>query len=114
VRLVARVQDDGGRRTAVLEVHDDGPGVSDTELQHIMEPGFRGARSVACAGTGMGLSMARHAIEQQGGTLTLSSRLGEGTVGTIRLPQPASTQAVQQSLDARQAQTGDLRDQRAD
>lgn len=103
VRLVARVQDDESRRTAVLEVHDNGPGVSDTELRHIMEPGFRGAQSAACAGTGMGLSMARHAIEQQGGTLTLSSRLGAGTVGTIRLPQPASTQAVQQSLDAGQA-----------
>lgn len=114
VRLLARLEAHEGRKTAVLEVHDDGPGMTDAELQHIMEPGFRGERSTACAGTGMGLSMARHTIEQQGGRLTLSSKPGTGTVGTIRLPQPASPQTVQQSLDAGQAQTGDLRDQRAD
>ncbi len=114
VRLVARLEAHEGRRTAVLEVHDDGPGMSDTEVQQLMEPGFRGARSVACAGTGMGLSMARHAIEQQGGRLILSSRLGEGTVGTIRLPQPASAQTVQHALDTGQPKAGDLRDQRAD
>lgn len=114
VRLVARVEANEGRRTAVFEVHDDGPGVSETELEHLMEPGFRGARSQACTGTGMGLSMARHAIEQQGGRLSLSSQLGKGTVGTIRLPQPASAQTVQHALHARQPQAGDLRDQRAD
>ena len=94
---------------AVIEVQDSGPGMPEAELGQVFEPGFRGTRSAGCAGSGMGLTMARHVIEQQGGTLTLQSRPGEGTTGTIRLPQPASSQSVQHPLDAGQPQTADLR-----
>jgi two-component system, NtrC family, sensor histidine kinase HydH len=38
------------------------------------------------AGTGLGLPNARKLVEAHGGTLTLESRVGEGTTATILLP----------------------------
>jgi signal transduction histidine kinase len=109
VRLSVRRAAEGARHTAVLEVQDSGPGMTEDELGHAFEPGFRGARSASCAGSGMGLTMARHVIEQQGGSLTLESRPGEGMTGTIRLPHPPSSPSVQHPLDAGQPEAADLR-----
>ena len=109
VQLTVRLAADGERQMAVMEVQDSGPGMPEAELGQVFEPGFRGTRSTGCAGSGMGLTMSRHVIEQQGGTLTLQSRPGEGTMGTVRLPQPASSQSVQHPLDAGQPEAADLR-----
>jgi signal transduction histidine kinase len=37
-------------------------------------------------GTGLGLSVAHGIVERHGGTLTVKSEVGEGSVFTIRLP----------------------------
>jgi two-component system, sensor histidine kinase LadS len=113
VHLAARLESFDDRTNAVLEVHDHGPGLSEAALRNILEPGFRIARSSSYGGTGLGLQMARHVIEQQGGSLTVSSNQGEGTIATIRLPQPASVQPVEDEFDARQPRPGDLRDEGA-
>lgn len=105
----ARQEASGGRTSVVLEVRDKGPGMTQAEMQRVFDPGYRGRQSSFSQGSGMGLSLARHVVEQQGGTLTLRSSPGEGTTGTISLPQTPSSPPVQHPLDTGQPEAADLR-----
>jgi len=68
-----------------LAVADQGPALAPELLERLFEPGFRGAGDMP--GTGLGLTLARLMIEQQGGTLTASSQPGGGCCFILRLPQ---------------------------
>ena len=72
----------------VITVQDRGPGIAPEELPHIFEPFYRGnaARASQTHGTGLGLSLAKEAAEAMGGRLTVSSRLGEGSMFTLHFP----------------------------
>lgn len=69
-----------------LHVTDRGIGISAAELAQIFKPFHRGRNSSAYAGTGMGLAIARRAIERQGGLLGVTSELGQGSDFWIELP----------------------------
>ena len=56
----------------VIHVRDTGPGVPEEDLRSIFEPFQRGHSKKL--GTGMGLAIARRAIEIQGGTLQVESK----------------------------------------
>jgi signal transduction histidine kinase len=86
VRLQTRAA--GGRVTIVIQ--DSGVGISPEDMAHIFDPYFTTRRG----GTGLGLPIAKNIIEGLGGTLSVSSRLGEGTEIRIDLPQhPPGAQA---------------------
>ena len=72
-----------------LRVRDRGPGIGTEDLTHLFEPFYRGRRALAeqARGAGLGLSLASDAVQSSGGTLTVESRVGEGSVFTIQLPQ---------------------------
>ena len=70
----------------LLEVLDNGPGVSAQDLARLFEPQFRGDSARGTQGTGMGLALGRHLVEVQGGKLTVSSRPGQGFHATVYLP----------------------------
>jgi signal transduction histidine kinase len=55
-------------------------------LARLFEPYF----STKAVGTGLGLAIARRNIELNGGTIGVTSRRGEGTRVSIRLPAPSS------------------------
>lgn len=86
VLTVAR-QEIAGAPWAVLSVRDHGLGIPASDLPHIFER-FRRARNVEgrTAGTGLGLTSARQIVEQHGGTLSVESVEGEGSVFTVCLP----------------------------
>jgi two-component system phosphate regulon sensor histidine kinase PhoR len=71
-----------------LAVSDTGQGIPSEELPRIFERFYRvdKARTRESGGTGLGLSIVKHAIESQGGTISVSSRIGSGSTFTIRLP----------------------------
>ncbi len=71
-----------------LEVLDDGAGIPPEALPHIFERFYRvdGARSTRGNGSGLGLAIVKWIVQQHEGTVSVESRLGEGTVFTIMLP----------------------------
>ena len=69
-----------------LSVSDNGPGVAEDERETIFEPFHRGRAGGAEGGYGLGLAIARRAIELHGGSITAAPREGGGLVVTIELP----------------------------
>ncbi len=75
-------------------VADTGPGIAPEDHERIFTPFFTGASSAHNAlGAGLGLSVSKQLIEQQGGKLTLHSALQEGATFTVTLPYARQTEA---------------------
>ena len=74
------------RDTLVVRVSDRGPGLSQEELGQLFQPFHQLERSQGSGGTGLGLVITRGVVEQHGGTLSVTSKAGCGTVYTITLP----------------------------
>ena len=73
---------------AVLVVADSGIGIPEPDQGRVFERFYRvdKARSRAAGGTGLGLSLVRNAAERNGGTVSVTSVLGEGSTFVVRLP----------------------------
>ena len=86
------VRQQGG--AVVMAVRDEGPGIAPEDLVRLFQPfqQLAGARKVG--GTGLGLVISRAIIEQHGGTLTVTSRLGVGTTFTITLSSVSASPAA--------------------
>jgi signal transduction histidine kinase len=75
--------------TLVIDVEDDGPGISDARKQEMLEPFVRGddARTMDdSTGFGLGLSIARAIALAHGGELSLHDRAPHGLVVRMKLP----------------------------
>ena len=70
----------------VLQVRDRGIGIPAADVNHLFEPFHRAANVGAISGTGLGLVIAKEAVELHGGTLTIESEINQGTTCTIRIP----------------------------
>ena len=70
----------------MIEVVDNGIGLSASEAKHVFEPFYRAERGQNPAGVGLGLAIARHLIDRQGGAIALKSAEGVGSTFTVRLP----------------------------
>lgn len=73
--------------SAVLRVHDDGPGIDPRIKEELFERFARGDKSRArqTGGTGLGLSIARAIVEAHGGSISVASEPGDTTF-EVRLP----------------------------
>jgi len=70
-----------------IAVRDTGSGIPSRDLPRIFERFYKVDRARAGEpGSGLGLSIARHLIELQGGTIVAESSPGTGTVVRVRLP----------------------------
>lgn len=85
-----RVRADRTGDQLTIEVSDQGPGLSDTELQRIGTPYFTTKET----GTGLGVLIATTAIRQHGGALTFESRPGAGTRAVLTLPAWSNLEAA--------------------
>jgi len=78
------------RRTApdrlIVTVDDRGPGVPESDLEAVFEPFFRSGSGAKTAGFGLGLAIARRAIEAHGGSIRALNRPGGGLQVEIVLP----------------------------
>lgn len=73
-----------GDRFVVLEVRDDGAGLTEEARSQVFEPFYGGRSGVTAAG--LGLPAVLGLMEQMGGGVTLDSRRGAGTVVRLFLP----------------------------
>ena len=89
-----------GAREVELEVRDNGPGISESVMDRVFDPFFttRGPDE----GTGLGLAIAFDIAREHGGTLEVSSQLGQGASFVLRLP--AHSADVSQSRSGRLVQ----------
>ncbi|MFW5816705.1 MAG: HAMP domain-containing sensor histidine kinase [Wenzhouxiangella sp.] len=85
VRACRRSNDPG---TVEVTIADEGPGVPDDQLEAIFEPFVRltAERSETGAGGGVGLAIAKSALERHGGTIRAQNRPEGGLRVTITLP----------------------------
>jgi PAS domain S-box-containing protein len=85
-RIAVRVVPDG--RWVRMSVDDTGIGIPADQLEAIFEAFSQVDSSLSKKreGTGLGLSLSRKLAELQGGTLTVESTLGRGSIFTVRLP----------------------------
>ncbi|MFF4410091.1 sensor histidine kinase [Streptomyces sp. NPDC001262] len=69
-----------------LTVRDHGPGIPEDELPHVFDRFWRSPSARSLPGSGLGLSIVARTVQQAGGTVTLRSAEGGGTVASLRLP----------------------------
>jgi signal transduction histidine kinase len=81
-----RVRPDGD--DALLEVHDDGPGIHPEEATYIFEMFGQGMHAIehSKGGLGIGLHLVKRISELHGGHVGVNSRPGEGSTFWVRLP----------------------------
>ena len=75
-------------RTAELRVCDTGPGIPSDQMGRIFEPFVQGERSLNRPeeGVGLGLAISRLLVAGMGGTISVSSEIGRGSIFVVRLP----------------------------
>ena len=70
-----------------LSVADTGPGIDPHDAERVFRPFDRlGAERTGVQGTGVGLTLSKHLVEQMGGAISLVSEPGEGATFTVGLP----------------------------
>lgn len=79
--------DDALGPVAALAVQDQGIGIASDDLPRIFDGYFRGANArSAIEGSGVGLAGAVQIVDQHGGTISVTSEVGQGSCFTVRLP----------------------------
>jgi signal transduction histidine kinase len=71
-----------------ISVKDTGAGIPPEEIPRVWERLYRGDKSRAQRGLGLGLSLVKAITLAHGGTVTLESALGQGSRLSVHLPSP--------------------------
>lgn len=86
IRIETGRAQENGVQMAWMSVTDSGPGIGEEEQARIFEPHFRRTAHRETQGMGIGLYLARRICQNQGGSLTMQSKVGVGTRFVIMLP----------------------------
>ena len=84
------------RDTVTLRVQDNGTGIAPGDLPYVFDRFYRAEKSRQRQGgeSGLGLAIAKSLVEAQGGSLSVESVLGEGTIFSVELPVVSSTHSA--------------------
>jgi PAS domain S-box-containing protein len=105
-RITLRAEGDVARGRLRLMVRDTGIGIPADQIGKLFRPFVQvdSTLSRAYGGTGLGLALVRQLVELHGGTVDVTSRVGEGSEFTIDLPwvatPPVPVQAPAQSSES--------------
>lgn len=83
-----RVQATTGPKEVALQVEDQGEGIRPEDQPHVFERFYRGdsSRARTTGGTGLGLAICKAIAESCGGSIAVTSTLGQGTRMEVKLP----------------------------
>lgn len=84
-----------GDGEVMVELRDEGPGVSEAERERLFERFFRGAGSRGDGGVGLGLTISRAIVNAHGGEIEIANRPGGGALVRFRLPSSKHSIAAQ-------------------
>lgn len=86
-RVTLSAKRDEAAGVMVLVISDTGTGIAPQDIERMMEPYTQGPQGeTGISGTGLGLPITKQIVEFLGGTMALQSKVGTGTVITLRLP----------------------------
>lgn len=74
------------RKYVVLSISDSGKGISEQDTERVFRPFY----TTKSGGSGLGLYLCKLIIEEHNGDLDITGKLGEGSLVTIKLPNPSS------------------------
>jgi two-component system OmpR family sensor kinase len=70
----------------IVELVDNGPGISEEDIPHLFEELYRGENARGYPGSGLGLALVKAIVSRHQGTIHVRSRPEQGTIFTMRLP----------------------------
>jgi len=86
----------GGTESVEVHVSDDGPGIPADHQQHIFVPFYTTKQK----GTGLGLAICQRIVKNHGGSISVQSKMGEGSAFIIRLPALPAAEPVPEAPGA--------------
>jgi signal transduction histidine kinase len=83
-----QVEHDPVKAEVTLSVSDHGIGIARQEIPHLFQPFYRGREAIQrqIRGSGLGLNLVHHIVEQHSGKVTVESTPGKGSRFVVHLP----------------------------
>jgi signal transduction histidine kinase len=92
----------------LITVRDTGIGISANDLPHVFDRFWRAdrvrSRMSERGGSGLGLSISQWIVQAHGGTITVQSRLGRGSLFSVVLPVEPRDAALEATESGREAE----------
>jgi len=88
--ITVEMVDEPSDENVVIKVIDTGAGIQEEIMGKIFDPLF----TTKQVGTGLGLSSCKSIVDQHGGTISASSKVGRGTTFTIKMPKKSDWSAI--------------------
>jgi signal transduction histidine kinase len=97
-RVDVNIEEDVSSLT--VRIRDTGVGIPDEDLNQLFERFYRvdKDRSRATGGSGLGLAISKQIVEMHGGSISVESEVGVGSVFEIRLPKAPLSRSVSHAL----------------
>lgn len=91
---------DVGEEMLQMRVADFGSGISQADQQRIFEPFYQTESDKKNVGSGVGLALVKQIVSALNGSISLVSKVGEGSVFTVRIPVKAPEGVEVKSLES--------------
>ncbi len=106
---LVKMQVRADEKSVLISVRDTGRGIAPEQLQHLFDPYYQAAHSDQGIGTGLGLSIIKHLAQLHGGTISVESVPGVGSVFAVSLPRAGAAGAREETPGSRRASGRDAK-----